>query len=167
MALRNLGASALRELGEQLEAIADQRKGREEPDFSPLNANLDVLPKLVALSPEIVLTRFELASEEGALAGTARIGIDGAKAKMMPMPLLLPAAIEADASIFVPTGMFHRLAEAYLMSVTGSDGPIPPNQTRRDRKAQAAVLRSQIIDSILDAGYFVREGAGYRVRLTD
>jgi uncharacterized protein YdgA (DUF945 family) len=164
VAVRNLGASALRELGEQLEALADRRQGLQEADFSPLNVNLDVLPKLVALSPEIVLTRFELASEEGELAGTARIGVDGEKAKGMPLPLLLPLAVEADASIFVPARMFHHLAEVYLMSVSGNDGPIPPNQTRRDLEAQAALLRSQLIDSILDAGYLVREGGGYRIR---
>jgi len=165
VALRNLQASALRELGEQLEALAEQRQGPQEAAFSPLSARLDVLPKLVASSPEIVLTRLDLASEEGDLAGTARIGIDGEKARGMPMPLFLPLAVEADASIFVPATMFHRLAEAFLMSVSGNDGPIPPNQTRQDLKAQAALSRSETVSSLLDAGYLVRQDDGYRIRL--
>jgi hypothetical protein len=165
VALRNLQASALRELGEQLEALAERRQGHQEAEFSPLNGRLDVLPKLVALSPEIVLTRFELASEGGDLAGTARIGIDGEKAQGMPMPLFLPLAVEANASIFVPAAMFHRLAEAYLRSVSGNRGPIPPNQTRQDLKAQAALSRSQLVESLVDSGYVVREGGGYRIRL--
>ena len=61
--------------------------------------------------------------------------------------------------------MFHRLAEAYLMSVSGNDGPIPPNQTRQDLKAQAALSRSETVSSLVDAGYVVREGGGYRIRL--
>jgi uncharacterized protein YdgA (DUF945 family) len=165
VALRNLEASALGELGEQLDALAAQRQGRQEGEFSPLNAQLDVLPKLVALSPEIVLTRFELASEEGDLAGTARIGINGEKAHGMPMPIFLPMAVEADASIFVPAAMFHRLAEVFLMSVSGNGGPIPPNQTRQDLKAQAALSRREMVSSLMDAGYVVWEGGGYRIRL--
>jgi uncharacterized protein YdgA (DUF945 family) len=165
VALRNLQASALRELGDQLEALAEQRQGHEEVEFAPLNARLDALPKLVALSPEIVLTRFELVSEDGAFAGTARIGIDAEKAQALPLPLSLPLAVEADASIFVPATMFHQLAEAYLMSASGDDGPIPPNQTRQDLKAQAALSRSELVNSILDAGYVVREGNGYRIRV--
>jgi uncharacterized protein YdgA (DUF945 family) len=165
VALRNLQASGLREFGEQLEALAEQRQGHQETAFSPLNLQMDALPKLVALSPEIVLTRFELVSEGGELAGTARIGIDGEKARGMPMPLFLPMAVEADASIFVPTTMFHRLVEAFLMSISGNDGPIPPNQTRQDLKAQAALSRSQLVDSLLESGYVAREGGGYRVRL--
>jgi len=165
LALRNLQASALSELGEQLEALAEQRQGPQEAEFSPLNAQLDVLPKLVALSPEIVLTRFDLASDDGDLAGTARIGIDGEKAQGMPMPLFLPLAVEADASIFVPAAMFHRLAESFLMSVSGNSGPIPPNQTRQDLKAQAALSRSEFVASLLETGYVVRQGDGYRIRL--
>ena len=165
VALRNLQASGLRELGEQLEALAEQRQGHQEAAFSPLNVHMDALPKLVALSPEIVLTRFELVSEGGELSGTARIGIDGEKARGMPMHLFLPMAVEADASIFVPATMFHRLAEVFLMSISGNDGPIPPNQTRLDLKAQAALSRSQLVDSLLEAGYVAREGGGYRVRL--
>jgi hypothetical protein len=165
VALRNLQASGLRELREQLEAIAEQRQGHQEAAFSPLNVQMDALPRLFALSPEIVLTRFELASEGGELAGTARIGIDGEKAREMPMPLSLPEAVEADASIFVPATMFHRLAEAFLMEVSGNDGPIPPNQTRQDLKAQAALSRTRLVDSLLGAGYVARESGGYRVRL--
>jgi hypothetical protein len=81
------------------------------------------------------------------------------------MPLFLPLAVEADASIFVPATMFHRLAETFLMSVSGNDGPIPPNQTRQDLKAQAALSRSETVSSLLDAGYLVRQGDGYRIRL--
>lgn len=165
VALRNLQASGLRELGEQLETLAEQRQGHQEAVFSPLNVHLDALPKLVALSPEIVLTRLELVSEGGELAGTARIGIDGEKARGMPMPLSLPMAVEADASIFVPATMFHRLVEAFLRAVSGNEGPIPPNQTRQDLKAQAALSRSQLVDSLLAAGYVARQGGGYRVRL--
>jgi uncharacterized protein YdgA (DUF945 family) len=165
LTLRNLQASALSELGEQLEALAEQRQGLQEAEFSPLNARLDVLPKIVALSPEIVLTRFDLASDDGDLEGTARIGIDGAKAQGMPMPLFLPLAVEADASILVPTAMFHRLVESFLMSVSGNSGPIPPNQTRQDLKVQAALSRSETVVSLLESGYIARQGDGYRIRL--
>ena len=119
---------------------------------------------ILALSPEIVLTRFELASRDGDLSGTARIGIDGAKAKNMPVSLMMMSAIEADASIFIPGRMFHHLIEAYLMSASGNSGPIPPNQTREDLKVQAALSRSQLIDPILEAGFLVWENGGYRIR---
>jgi hypothetical protein len=61
--------------------------------------------------------------------------------------------------------MFHRLAESFLMSVSGNSGPIPPNQTRQDLKAQAALSRSEFVSSLLDSGYVVRQGNGYRIRL--
>jgi len=165
ISLRNLKASALREVGDQLEALAEQRQGVEEAPFSPANARLDALPKLVALSPEIVLTRFDLASDEGDLRGTARIGINGEKARGMPMPLFLPMAVEADVSVFVPAAMFHRLAESFLMSVSGNSGRIPPNQTRQDLKVQAALSRGELVDSLLESGYVVYQGGGYRISL--
>jgi uncharacterized protein YdgA (DUF945 family) len=164
LAVRNLKASALRELGEQIEALAAQHHSGGEVDLASLNAGLTALPKLVELSPEIALTRFELTGEEGALAGTASIGIDGEKAHGMPFPLALSLAVEADASFFVPAKMFHRAAETYLMASSGNDGPIPPNQTRQDLEAQAALMRSQLVNSFLEAGHIVREGGGYRIR---
>ena len=84
---------------------------------------------------------------------------------MLLFSVFLPLAVEADASIFVPATMFHRLSEAFLMSASGNDGPIPPNQTRQDLKAQAALSRSEFISSLLSAGYLVRQGDGYRIRL--
>ncbi len=164
--LRNLQASALHQLGDQIEALARLRQGSEEQTYAPINTTLDLLPKLLALSPEIALTRFRVVGENGELAVTASIGIDGSRVSSVHNPLLLIGAIEAEASIYVPRSMFHALIESFLMAQAPERGMTPPGPSREELRIQVSLTRSQLINSLIDSGYIVTEAGGYQLRMT-
>lgn len=143
LVLRNLDPGVLREL---------QRPPSDEVDAEA--RVLRLVMQLLAHSPELELSRFELPSPYGAVHATARIGIDGSNPALQMGPLFALAALEVDADVRVPAKLLDQVVEASMST-----------DVQAVHAGTKEAQRARRVGELARAGFIVREGAGYRTRI--
>jgi uncharacterized protein YdgA (DUF945 family) len=153
LVMRNLDLKALREL----QALANSQPTEPLEAEAAGESVMEQFQQILAQSPEVEITELSFASPQGTLEATGRAQIDGESPSLAMGPLGAMGALSAEADLLFPPRLFHKLLDRMLFHQTGAQ----PASTA----VEAAALRSEWLDRLLNAGYVRLTPDGYRVRI--
>jgi len=150
---------------EAIGAIADAQTAGATPGSADPVPELDLalVTRMLERSPEIEIAHLELEGPDGTLHATGKVGIDGESPQVAMGPMMAALAVEADADIFVPSRLLHRILDTFAAEQAAAAGTEPASAGALD--INAAAIRTRWVEALLAAGVLVVEGDGYRVRL--
>jgi tetratricopeptide (TPR) repeat protein len=158
LAIRRIDAGIYRRVEKQLTEAAEKGYAQEAAEAAMAQLMAEVLPALLARSPEIELTQLGARTKDGAfeLKGKVRYVGKGDIAGFDPK-----ADLEADATARIPVALVSRLAE--LGAVPGPDAEELDAETKKAIAESVKQAISQQIEMLVQSGLAVREGDGVLV----
>ncbi len=157
--IRNLDPEAIGALADDAQAAgAATGNGEPVPEL-----DLAQLTRILERSPQIEIALLELEGPNGTLRATGHVGIDGESPQIAMGPMKAMLAVEADADVFVPSRLLHRILDSFAAGQAQAAGTEPAAPGARD--VGAAALRTRWVEALLAAGVLVVEEDGYRVRV--
>ncbi|MEN9847344.1 MAG: hypothetical protein RL368_84 [Pseudomonadota bacterium] len=163
---RRLNGAALLELQNKGRELR-QQQGAMSPDMIQMaiaGKLMEVLPKLIANSPEIALSQLMVRTQDGSLEGNLRVSLDGKKPFSFNKVDEMLAALTADANFTITKTLINKLLESQAQKSLGrveKDAKKPAE----DVSAQAKVATQQQLKSLVDQKYLVDAGDSYKFSL--
>ncbi len=153
LAIRRIDAGIYRRIEKQLAEAAEKGYAQEAAEAAMAQLMAEVLPALLARSPEIELTQLGARTNDGAfeVKGRVRYVGKGDIAGFDPK-----ADLEADATARIPVALVSRLAE--LGAVPGPDAEGLDAETKKAIAEGMKQAISQQIEMLVQTGLAVREG---------
>lgn len=163
---RRLNGAALLELQNKTRELRQQQgsMGPEMMQMAIVGKLMEVLPKLIANSPEIALSQLMVRTQDGSLEGNLRISLDGKKPFSFNKVDEVVAALTADANFTVTKTFINKLMESQAQKSLGradKDAKKPTEEVN----AQAKAATQQQLKSLVDQKYLVDAGDSYKFSL--
>ena len=161
---RRLNGAALLELQNKTRELRQQQgsMGPEMIQMAIVGKLMEVLPKLVANSPEIALSQLMVRTQDGSLEGNLRISLDGKKPFSFNKVDEMVAALTADANFTVTKTFINKLMESQAQKSLGRADAKKPAE---ELNAQAKAATQQQLKSLVDQKYLVDAGDSYKFSL--
>ncbi|MEN9461795.1 MAG: hypothetical protein RIS84_1815 [Pseudomonadota bacterium] len=163
---RRLNGAALLELQNKTRELR-QQQGSMTPDMMQMalaGKLMEVLPKLIANSPEIALSQLMVRTQDGSLEGNLRISLDGKKPFSFNKMDEMIAALTADANFTITKTLINKLLESQAQKSLGRVEKDAKKPTE-DVNAQAKAATQQQLKSLVDQKYLVDAGDSYKFSL--
>jgi len=131
--LRNIDKAAYRELQERASQLQSGELAQEELARKNLALLQELLPRFLARSPELAITRLSLETDDGRLAGTAEATYRGDRqAESLPAnPSLLLQRVTAHARLTLDKPLLSALLRATAENTLAAKEGIDPEQARQ------------------------------------
>jgi uncharacterized protein YdgA (DUF945 family) len=112
--LRKIDAASLAKLQQVAQEMQTQlhQYSAERLGQMMLAKYAEILPDLIRKSPEIEITQLGFKTSDGSFTGKAKIAFDGANAELLSNPLLLLAAVNANAEFTITDRLLQRILES-------------------------------------------------------
>lgn len=163
---RRLNGAALLELQNKTRELRQQQgsMGPEMMQMAIVGKLMEILPKLIANSPEIALSQLMVRTQDGSLEGNLRVSLDGKKPFSFNKVEEVVAALTADANFTVTKTLINKLMESQAQKSLGrvdKDAKKPAEEVN----AQAKAATQQQLKSLVDQKYLVDAGDSYKFSL--
>lgn len=161
MEFRKLDIASLLKMQELTRQTGGQPASGSDDIFDALTVAryTSILGAMLKKSPEIEISRLNFATGEGTFSGKLKIAFDGSVTPALENPLLLLAALSAQAEVNVK----ERLLEQIVAAIVKSDiEPEGGEQTEADLQKLAADKTRVILENLLKDRLMVKENDSYK-----
>ncbi len=171
--VNNLDAATLA----QIDALEKEMRAAQAAGADATQAQMETMSKMMALLPqlvqnlEVLLPHFLVVTEEGRLGGSATVSLQPFDESAAMMPMVLLAAIDLDADLYVSDRLlrtqFEQNARKRIMQQQAMAG-MEEGGTRLlqvDIDEKAAIETEKQLALFLTQGYLRLEGGMYRTQL--
>lgn len=152
--LSNVDLEALKGLRDRLRDLNKQQPDDDTRRQETLKLVLDLLPRFLARSPELVISRLALGTAEGPIQGDGRVKYVGGQS-LERFQLLKD--LEGEARLTAP----KQLVESVALSVAGIGGKDLDAALGEKAETMKRQLIQEQIDGLLEGGIIVDQGTAY------
>ncbi|EIJ41206.1 hypothetical protein BegalDRAFT_0284 [Beggiatoa alba B18LD] len=161
---RKLDVAALLEVQK---AAAEMRKQQMEGKMDEsmmgmamMGTLMQALPKLIAKSPEIALTKLNVKTSEGELDGGFTISLDGSKPLKMDDPAALIAALSGKADFTIDKALIEQIMWMQMAEGMGDQ------EMTEEQEKQMQTMIDQQIESVVKEGFLAPAGEQFKLNAT-
>lgn len=152
--LLNLDSQVFMTLRSRLRDLSQQEADESTRSRETLKTVLDLLPKFVARSPEVAVSRLEVASGEGQVRGEGRLKYVGGPGIERFQPL---RDLEGEARLAAPQSLVQSLG----VSIVGIGGKDLDAALGPKAEAMKQQLIRERLDDLIEDGVIVEQGSDY------
>jgi uncharacterized protein YdgA (DUF945 family) len=160
----NLDIKAIQTMRERQRQLSEASATPEEKAEAPLEALMEVLPKLLAASPGLELNRLSVRTSEGDVDVRAKIWLDPSAAQLPP-PLAI-MAVRGEADLELPHRAVHAVVDGYLKKTMGQ--ALGASSSRNDQariQVEVVSARTQLVQTFVEQGWLNKGETTYGTRL--
>jgi len=164
---RRLDATVIAEIQKTVREMKQQQQAgmasAEMLGMIMMGKAMEVLPKLLAKSPEFALTELNLKAEQGNLQGKATVGIDGKKAVALKDMSQLILAVQAQADFSVTKTLLEQTMAMMLYEELANGEPEGKKSDEAALSKKAEKASRERIKEYLAKKYFVEADDHYQL----
>ncbi|MDY6992961.1 MAG: DUF945 family protein [Pseudomonadota bacterium] len=154
--LRHIDAEALKALQHTARKLQKQHQqgmiSKEMLNFAMLGKLMEVMPQLLARSPQLALSRVHLKTPQGSLQGKATLRMNGQKATSFEAFTGLLNALEGQANFSIDKTLLTIMISSQIQQRLKTE---QPELSAAERQAQAEQLTEERIQSYLQKKWLV------------
>jgi len=152
--LTNIDSQALMALRDKLRALNKQQADENTRNQETLKTVLELLPKFLARSPEVAISRLAVGTSEGQVQGDGRLKYIGGQ-NIQSFQVLKD--LEGEAKLIAP----KPLVESIALSVAGIGGKDLDEALGEKAEAMKRQLVAEQIDGLIQGGVIQDQGNAY------
>ncbi|ALG66755.1 DUF945 family protein [Beggiatoa leptomitoformis] len=159
--LRKLDIAALLEIQKTASEMRKQQMAGKMDEsmmgMAMMGSLMQALPKLMAKSPEIAMTKLNLKTEEGQLDGGFSISLDGSKPLKMDDSAAMLNALSGQADFVIDKGLIEQLM--WMQMGSGEE-------MTEEQEKQMQTMIDQQIEDVVKQGLLVPTGEQFKLNAT-
>lgn len=166
--VRNLDANSLAKLQQVAREFQPQpsQQSAEELQAMLLNKYIEIIPELLERSPEIEVTRLNIATPDGDLTGKIKVAFDGTKASSFQDASMAAKAVKAQVELRAAEKLVHRAASVIAKTRTrpGAGEQEEPSSTDREMDGAAMSAAVRQVEGLVAQNILVKEDSNYSLK---
>lgn len=163
LVVRNLDASAIAQWQKTVQSLQGRAASAEEFTGLMGESFREVLPQILAASPELELESLRVTTTEGEISARGAVSFDGSLSVDLDAPQSLIAGVGARLVLGAPAALVHNIARTRVRKGRADSQDAPGGGTGQEG-ATARAARQQV-EGLVAQGLLRAEGAGYALDL--